>query len=684
MFCGKCGRQIPDGSIFCPLCGASLANKTPEKKDFSQETMSRYGQPSYQKPAEPVYPPTDQPVSRQSEPQWQTGAQPQVGGAQPQYQQPSYQQAPQYQQPQAPQYQQPNAQQNWQTGSWQAQGTPQLQPFQQYQEPENAPKNKKKKSGSGKKKGLLAAAIGGGVLVILALVCVFFWSQVSNFFVKTFSSPEKYYQYVESRNVGDIAGKASTIYDQVVLQSIDTENRRIEYTLSIKPEEPLVELLTSASHTDFDWLQEIKLSGYSNFSEGMGKAEQSIYLNKDQLLSLNGVFDMDKNIYYLQIPEFSEDWIKIDPYDMISGGQIPISMSSTIYSASSVMSQLSNILPDSEMTDRLIRRYGQIVLEQIHDVSKETETLKIRGVSGRYTALSMEIDEDTVKDIMTAVFDALKEDEDIESLIKTLAPIYGPAVMNMAKVDEDDFYDFVIERIEKAEDEIDDFFMDDPIEMKIWVDGTGEIVARKINYRSHEAFIGMTESGSDFGLEISYSRDDNEYISLKGSGTKKNEKLTGTLSLEVQEKEFAEIELENLDQGQLEKGFLDGKFVMYPTELAFQAAGLSRYTQQFKSFLSDLGILVEGKTTNSESSVTMQILTDDDPFLTISMDSKKEKAEEVDKVKGAKDITSWAQNMDPSKIEDFLDDLENTDLPKELLTYLRNIVSGKLAPSYTP
>ena len=68
-FCQKCGNQVPDGTTFCQVCGAPMAQQAPAQQ----------AAPQYQPPQAPQYQP------------------PQA----PQYQPP---QAPQYQPPQAPQY----------------------------------------------------------------------------------------------------------------------------------------------------------------------------------------------------------------------------------------------------------------------------------------------------------------------------------------------------------------------------------------------------------------------------------------------------------------------------------------------------------------------------------------------------------------------------------------------------
>lgn len=45
MFCGKCGKEIPDTSNFCPLCGAKLSEEIP--KSQQEKTLDMQGQPQF-------------------------------------------------------------------------------------------------------------------------------------------------------------------------------------------------------------------------------------------------------------------------------------------------------------------------------------------------------------------------------------------------------------------------------------------------------------------------------------------------------------------------------------------------------------------------------------------------------------------------------------------------------------
>jgi uncharacterized membrane protein len=119
--CTKCGAQVQDDSVFCPICGA--AQQTSQAMPGAQqgaETISGYQQPGAAQPGyqqQPGAQPGYQQPGAQPGYQQQPGAQPgyqQPGAAQPGYQQPGAQ--PGYQQPGVqPEYQQqPGAQPGYQ------------------------------------------------------------------------------------------------------------------------------------------------------------------------------------------------------------------------------------------------------------------------------------------------------------------------------------------------------------------------------------------------------------------------------------------------------------------------------------------------------------------------------------------------------------------------------------------
>lgn len=52
--CGKCGAEMPEGTVFCPACGAAVGDapqpQIPDPQQFNQQ------QPPYQQPPYPAYP----------------------------------------------------------------------------------------------------------------------------------------------------------------------------------------------------------------------------------------------------------------------------------------------------------------------------------------------------------------------------------------------------------------------------------------------------------------------------------------------------------------------------------------------------------------------------------------------------------------------------------------------------
>ena len=81
------------------------------------------------------------------------------------------------------------------------------------------PEEKPNVGEKGRKKKKVPLIIAACVTLAVVAVCVVNAASLSNFFHRTFSSPEKYYQYVEQTTVSEIAERSSAYYESLFANS---------------------------------------------------------------------------------------------------------------------------------------------------------------------------------------------------------------------------------------------------------------------------------------------------------------------------------------------------------------------------------------------------------------------------------------------------------------------------------
>ena len=477
MFCEKCGSKIPDGSAFCPNCGAKAAAAA--VKEAKKEAA---------KAAEVV---TSEAAA--VEQQAETVAQ-QVAAA-----------------PEAVPAQVEAA-------------VDQAQAVGQEAVPVAAkpPKQKKEKSGKGISPVKIALIAVAAVVVVVAAIFLLSKS-ARNAVKKAFSSDESYFVSVEQAAVEDLADMLTTAYESDILELLDFY--KSEFALSgdidiSKDAEDLLETLNKASgkKLDLTWLKTGKVEAAFAMKDKSVQLNGGITANKKTLFDFDFIVDFNDAYAYIGLPLLNSEYAAIDLSDKLGGDEILDKIDE--------IETYKDALPTTKEIKSLVSRYTKVALSKIKKVNnvKKDVKLKVGSASGEYTRYRVVIDEELMKDIYDAVLNEILDDTELEKILMRME--------NAGIFKTEGYVDAFYEEINNALDNLDNRHFDE-ISLEVYVDGAGDIVAQHIfdaDAKLIEGYQYVIGDDNSFGFEIGEYRNDELRKGYSIDGTISGNKVTGTVN----------------------------------------------------------------------------------------------------------------------------------------------------------
>lgn len=512
-------------------------------------------------------------------------------------------------------------------------------------------------------------AIGGILLVLVVLVAN--GARVNNFAHRTFSSPEKYYRYVESKAVDEMTSAVGDMYEAYFLDWVEWYDKSIRAEVSVEIGEAGEDLLDLAKYAgaDLSWLKSFSVEGEANIKEDVISLGAGFGINKEDLLSGNLLIDMAGESMYVQIPELTKTYLGVegdleleDYWDMLDGYK-----------------GMASAIPSKAQVEKIAKRYVNIALDCIDDVSKNKKTLKAGGVEQNCTVLEVTIDDSTREAILEAVLEEMQDDKDIKKIIVNLADAMGE--------DGADVYDEFVEQMEEMRDSLGYSESGTELVMKVYVDGKGEIRGRTIEFDDGWGTVVtkwlMPVKGGKFGFELSAGIED-EKMEMTGSGKISGDKITGDFKIKAQDGSGVSFAVDKLDMEKLKRGQLDGGIeIDLSFDLGDMGLGELAYMLPGMSGMQDLALTIDSKASKHAGDVKFGIKYDGEELGAVAVSfetgdgSKKSipSGKNVVMVEDLGDLGDWLETCEWGKL---ISALEKLGVPGEVIDMLEELEDGDI------
>ncbi len=561
--------------------------------------------------------------------------------------------------------------------------------------PPTEPKNRKPEKPKGKAKGWIIGILAV-ILTAAAALAVFRWHAVTafaeNFFARTFSAPEEYYQRLENSNIqrgldavnageGVFAAYREASETRAKNKPVFAEEKlQFNFDESALSDE-ILDLIEDEVGMDVSWFHNFGMYLSVGMEDDLIGGSLTAFLNDKDIIDADYTVDIAAGDAYFSVPKLSDQTMKINPQEMGA-----YDMPSTSQRAAA--QELAETLMDRKLMTTLIDRYSEIVIGDLTKVEKGTQELTAGGLSGRYTALEVKIDGKVMLRIAKDVLKKAQNDAEVETLVRAYLKGMG---LDEAAVDQymDQLLDEMASELAELE-ETDPKEINQSILMTVYVDGQGRIIGRDIKVREDKDVItevsyAVVLKGLNYGvhMEVYVNRGwdgyrDDKTLVLDGSGkVSLNKEITGSFDLHYKTW-YGSKDDETKNDMKLLK--IDLEAAVTKTGFTYEISAtpnkemLNRLVEKIgempegvEDLLRSLSGICSGEIKNGSSSETLTLKTGKKELASLSMDIYRVEDFDLRVPADAVDPDTWADGMDYSKLQGILKDLMDAGLPASVL-----------------
>lgn len=548
-----------------------------------------------------------------------------------------------------------------------------VQDFVQSEYPEFALNTEGEVSKPKKKISAIPFLIGGAAVVVAAvLLAIFNWANVSGFFVRTFSSPEKLQTKVYEDVVSDTFDSLTVSDEEKKDLAYDPSNMGAEAELRLNIDEQILSMIPTEG-MDISWLSDIAIKYDVSLKDKLEKIAMDLILGDTSIIGAELIADLESMEYYISVPELNNQAIYMDMASMFDemGTIYP-----SIYDPEN-LEMITEALPSAEVLEGLVNRYVGVLMSGFGEVEKSKEKVKVSGVTQNLHVLKATMDEDDLVKLAENLLKTLKKDDDIEDILLNIEELVG----------EEGIYDSFIEAMDDALESLDEADLDEMGSFKLtlvtYLNDANEIVGNTVKLSLPGLGMGMkyepiswvrVEQGKKFASELVISAGI-ESIVFEGKGENGKTK-NGEYVLSYDGNEILTVELKdyvsNDDQ-------LSGTVRIAPSEDAMESimdeADLSQAIIDLIG-TAEPALEIKFDSNGQVGSASYALAVGTKNLIAISINFKLTAADSIVlpekyvEMTPDSDGSEWMETMNPDFLDTLMDRLIEAGVPAELFAFM--------------
>jgi len=278
---------------------------------------------------------------------------------------------------------------------------------------------------------------------------------------------------------------------------------------------------------------------------------------KTELITLQAFLDAEAGNVVLAVPEVLSNPVLVD---LGTAMEESVDYDAAPYVAQTLQDLDMSFLPEGEFLEELLPSLVKAALLEIDQVEKNKTEFTADGVTQKADCLTVTVTEVTLCNMANAVLEELKTDREIKRIITDFYKLNGE-LLQIPYDSADEFYEEFVAVLADAQEELRYYEGDEELcRLHTWVNGDNEILAIQLLAGDIQVFAAKAKDGSNVGLEFNVKEDYQSLFAIKGQGTEKNGKFSGTLKALVEYDEMVIVECTDVNTKKLEEGYLSGSF----------------------------------------------------------------------------------------------------------------------------